>query len=125
MQRPSNGANPTGKVVMSQCSIGIYGPQAFIMPLIDIVGFIKTDESVCLDVSSIKPNSAVILIACSQYNRQRWRYESNTKRIVHIKTGLCLTIDRRKSHLTISECTEGRINKRQRWIIIEQEWHHQ
>ncbi|UXI23015.1 microtubule binding protein YTM1 [Sarcoptes scabiei] len=121
LQRPSNGPNPIGKVKMAQCSIELYGPQAFVISKPEQIDSIRTDESVCLDVSSRKPSTPVILIACSQMERQKWQYKIETSQIIHLRSKLCLTLDRTKSQLIIDECSTR--NRKQQWEIIEQIWY--
>ncbi|KAH7645703.1 polypeptide n-acetylgalactosaminyltransferase 13 [Dermatophagoides farinae] len=121
MQRPSNGVHPIGKVIMAKCSIEIYGPQSFIIPLTGETGYIKSDESVCIDANSKKTNASILLIGCNQLERQKWRYDSKFKQIIHIKSSLCITIDRRKTTLSLAKCLSNN-NKRQAWKIISQNW---
>lgn len=120
MQRPSNGVHPIGKVIMTKCSIEIYGPQSFIVPSKGKIGFIKSDESVCIDANSKKTNTSILLIGCNQLERQKWRYDSKFKHIIHVKSSLCITIDRQKTTLLLAKCLQN--NKRQAWKIISQNW---
>ncbi|KAI2810439.1 polypeptide N-acetylgalactosaminyltransferase, partial [Blomia tropicalis] len=92
LQRPSNGPNPTGKVITTKCALDIYGPQGFVIPVVNKPGFIMTDESVCLDVNSADEHSPVLLIACSEFDRQKWTIHPKTNFIVHQKSKLCLTL---------------------------------
>lgn len=120
MQRPSNGVHPIGKVIMKKCSIEIYGPQSFVIPSNGETGFIRSDESVCMDANAKKTDPSILLIGCNQLERQKWRYDLRFKQIIHVKTTLCITIDRRKTTLSLAKCLPN--NKRQAWKIISQNW---
>ncbi|KAK6628245.1 hypothetical protein RUM43_002057 [Polyplax serrata] len=79
---------------------------------------VMTDESVCLDVPDMNEvNAKVKVIACSGSERQKWQYDKNGQRMVHIKTGLCLDIHDEKA--VIASCNS---NPSQRWILHSMPW---
>lgn len=120
VQKPSSGRNPTGKLITGKCAIEVYGPQMFVMPSSDESGYWMTDESVCLDVNSSTEHSAALLVACAEFDRQRWIYHSSSQQIVHVKSKLCLTLDKRGAFMSIRKCKDT--NPRQRWNILTKEW---
>ena len=120
IQKPSNGRNPTGKVITTKCAIEVYGPQNFVAPPPEREGFIMTDESVCLDVSSSNEHSSVLLIACSEFDRQKWIFREAAQQIVHHKSNLCLTLSKRGTFLSITRCRRG--YNRQRWTFVDKRW---
>ena len=120
LQRPSNGPNPTGKVITTKCALDIYGPQGFVIPVVNKPCFIMTDESVCLDVNSADEHSPVLWIACSEFDRQKWTIHPKTNFIVHQKSKLCLTLGKRGSSLLLIKCRPD--HNRQRWNIRDNQW---
>lgn len=105
---------------MATCAIEIYSPQSFVLPLDDETGYIQSDESVCLDTNSASANSPVLLITCSEFDRQKWRYDSENNWLVHHKTNLCLTLDKRGTFLSIRKCVPD--YARQQWIVLTHQW---
>ncbi|CAL4118190.1 unnamed protein product, partial [Meganyctiphanes norvegica] len=92
LTRPhSNGGSsqPSGITSLRDCVIETYPQQTFIM---NKRGYIMTDESVCLDspdaLSSKEPQ--VRILACSEYERQKWTFKEKTQQIRHLQSGLCL-----------------------------------
>lgn len=120
LQRPSSGRNPTGKVILAKCAIELLGTQMFIAPKVGEVGYIRSDESTCLDVSSSVEYSPVFFIACNPLGRQRWLIEAHTQRIVHFNSKLCITLDRRAIFLQLRKC---RVEyKKQQWKFENRIW---
>ena len=105
---------------MAKCSIELYSPQSFVMPVDDTAGYIQTDESVCLDVNSSHEHAPVLLIACNELQRQKWRVERNNKQIIHNKTGLCLSLDKRGTYLSIRKCKNN--FRKQQWLVLDRKW---
>lgn len=126
LQRSSSlgSLNPTGKVVMGKCSAltdeQLYGPQLFTVPADNSEGYIMSDESVCLDVNSSTEQSAVLLIACAEFDRQRWRHEASSGQIVHVKSSLCVTLDKGGTYLAIKKCRPS--SRRQKWSMQVKRW---
>lgn len=116
--------NPTGKVVTGRCAAAsdadLFGPQLFTVPPDDTEGAIMSDESVCLDVNSSAEHSAVLLIACAELDRQRWRYQSASRQLVHVKSSLCVTLDKGGTFLAIRKCRPA--SRRQKWNIHVKQW---
>ncbi|KAF5296609.1 hypothetical protein FQA39_LY12437 [Lamprigera yunnana] len=88
-------------------------------------GFIMTDDSVCLDA----PEKQVIglpkvrIMACSGYNRQKWKYNKNTKQLIHLSNKLCLDLPPSKKYedgLVLNSCTN---NTTQKWELESVPWH--
>lgn len=119
IQRPSNrqAANgimsgPVGTVDTEACSIEVYSPQLFVYTK---QGVIMSDDSVCLDVSqSPHTNSPVLMIACSELDRQRWSVDPKSGKITHIKSKLCLSLHRRSmKSLVLDNCTRSTT-----WLLV-------
>lgn len=110
--------------MLAKCSIELYGPQMFVMPRAGRRGYIRSDESTCLDVSSATEYSVVFLIACSSLSRQHWLLEPDTGRIVHANSKLCLTLERRGIFGQLRKCkpTLSTTAKRQQWTIADRVW---
>lgn len=123
---PLGSLNPTGKVVMGKCAAltdqehALYGPQLFTVPTSNSEGYIMSDESVCLDVNSSAEHSPVLLIACAEFDRQRWRHEASSGQIVHVKSSLCVTLDKGGTYLVIRKCRPS--SRRQKWAMQVKQW---
>lgn len=133
VQRPSGrgasaGVGPVGKLDLERCTIEAYSPQSFIYTK---KGFIMSDDSVCLDV--VKPygedslpvaGSTVLLLGCSEMSRQKWRYDPVTKRIEHVSSDLCLSIDSSSfKHVILDSClNDDSGDKRQKWNLVPLQW---
>lgn len=118
MQKPNaKSGQPVGKVELAKCSIEIYPPQNFIYTK---HGFLMSDESVCLDVNEASKDSSVLLLACSEFKRQKWKYDPFQKLLKHVESDLCLDVVPEKKTLTLHQCSEN--SKSQLWEMIPIEW---
>ncbi|KAA0191119.1 hypothetical protein HAZT_HAZT001487 [Hyalella azteca] len=122
IQQPITGSSsqPTGPAILQDCVIEFYQPQSFVF---NKKGFIMTDESVCLDVpeSRTVPNPQVRLMACNEYDRQKWTYDEDTRHIVHVLSGKCLDIAgvAHPTALTLNPCEDI---PSQRWTFKHDDW---
>ena len=114
--------NPTGKVITGRCATAdlLFSPQLFTVPPADTPGYIMSDESVCLDVNSSTEHSAVLLIACAEFDRQRWRYQSTSRQLLHVSSSLCVTLDKGGTFLSLRKCRPAA--RRQKWNIHVKQW---
>ncbi|KAK7075733.1 polypeptide N-acetylgalactosaminyltransferase, partial [Halocaridina rubra] len=124
LQKPtgSSGANqPTGPTALGNCVYETYLPQTFVFSK---KGFIMTDESVCLDApdaeSSKEPQ--VRIMACNEFERQRWTYDNDTHQVRHIMSGLCLDLPSRANPETLSLQKCDTYTKSQRWTFEDEDW---
>lgn len=124
VQRPNSkgdlvGKHPVGKVELEPCAIELYAAQTFVYTK---KGFIMTDESVCMDVAEQRKNAPILLLACSEMKRQKWKYDPMTKKITHVLSGLCVDVfDRTQKTLILDECKEE--SRGQRWDMVALDWH--
>ena len=118
MERPTskNGSSsPVGKIQLKKCAIEIYSPQNFIYTK---QGYIMTDESVCVDVNDSIDNSPVLLLACNESKRQKWKYDPVNKSLKHFNSDLCLELTTNEI-LSIKECTQS---LGQTWELESMNW---
>jgi len=66
-----------------------------------------TDESVCLDVNEAQEDTSVLLIACSQFKRQKWRYNPSQKCLVHLESNLYFDATITDKILILKKCSLG------------------
>ena len=73
-------------------------------PVVPLAGYIMTDESVCLDSPDFERESRpqVRVMACNEFDRQRWTYDETTRLVKHIKSGLCLDLPSKMTPDTLS-----------------------
>lgn len=119
---------PYGVASVSDCIIELYPPQLFILTP---DGYVKTDDSVCLDAPEHKDaESEVRIMACNTLDRQKWRYDKEMERVVHSISGKCLDLPSKKKPL--SPTTTGGTalelracdakSKSQSWILEDVKW---
>lgn len=119
---------PYGVASISDCIIELYAPQLFILTP---DGYLKTDDSVCLDAPEYKDlESEVRIMACNTLERQKWRHNKETNRLTHVLSGKCLDLPVKKklNNLTSSggialelrKCDEK--SKSQEWNLEKVEW---
>jgi len=121
-QKPNTIGGPSsvgvGRIELEKCLIETYAAQCFIYTQ---SGLIMTDESLCLDVLDPMVGSSILLLACSQIKRQKWRYNPISNVVIHIQTNLCIdlssTIERR---VVLNKCNN---NLSQRWQMIPINWY--
>jgi len=119
LQRPSTKTGqPVGKVLLEKCAIEIYTQQNFVYTK---HGYIMTDESVCLDVNEAQEDTSVLLIVCSEFKRQKWKYNPSQKSLIHLESNLCLEATKANKILTLKKCSVG--SKSQKWDMIPIDWH--
>lgn len=113
LQIPSNdiGSN-VGRLELVKCiHDSFYKKQLFVY---DKLGWIMTDDSLCVDVSQLNADDSpvtngngranVILIACSEQERQKWRIEFEANQVRHVSSGLCLDLKGKTRYLTLRPC---------------------
>lgn len=111
------GTSPVGKLGIEKCTIDPYPGQSFVYTK---KGYIMTDDSVCFDVTSGGAGNFVLLLACSEMRRQKWRYDLDTKQFIHIESDLCLTLESKSyKFVTIDTCTD---TETQKWDLISVHW---
>ncbi|XP_045121759.1 polypeptide N-acetylgalactosaminyltransferase 1-like [Portunus trituberculatus] len=112
---------PTGTATLKECVIEVYPPQTFVF---NKKGYIMTDESVCLDSpdfdTATRPQ--VRVMACNEFDRQRWTYDETSRLVKHIKSGLCLDLpsNMNSDTLSLNKCDSS--SKNQRWTFQHEEW---
>ncbi|XP_029843377.2 polypeptide N-acetylgalactosaminyltransferase 1 [Ixodes scapularis] len=118
--RPSskNYHQPVGRVVLEECALTYYAMQHFVFTE---EGFIKTDESICLDSPESKADTNVVMIACNDLQRQKWRYDPKAQIIVHKTSRMCLDLPSRRGPqgVTLQRCHGG---SSQRWLMEPVDW---
>lgn len=115
VQIPSNdiGSNVVGRLELVKCvQESFYKKQLFVYDRTG--GWLMTDDSLCIDVSQLDVDDSpatngngranVILIACSEQDRQKWRVESDDDRIRHVSSDLCLDVKGKTRYLTLRQC---------------------
>ena len=122
LQRPNAknvvGGHPVGRAELEPCAIETYSAQAFVYTK---TGFLMTDESVCLDVTDPRPGAPVMMLACAEFERQKWRYETDRRHLIHIQSGLCATVDSRTDkQVTVARCSS--YTGGQRWDMVPIDW---
>ncbi|CAL8141125.1 unnamed protein product [Orchesella dallaii] len=118
---------PYGVATVSDCIIEMYSPQLFILTP---DGYLKTDDSVCLDAPEFKDSvSDVRIMACNTLQRQRWSYEKKTERLIHTASGKCLDLPSKKKlpvspvggiALELRACDDK--SKSQTWALEDIKW---
>ncbi|XP_071520484.1 polypeptide N-acetylgalactosaminyltransferase 1-like [Panulirus ornatus] len=125
LQRPmgkGGGSNqPTGPAVLRECVIETYPPQSFVF---NKKGYIMTDESVCLDApdADAAKEPQVRIMACNEFDRQRWTYDESTHLLKHIQSGMCLDLPSKSNPETLSLQTCDSYSKSQKWIFQHEDW---
>ncbi|CAL4123648.1 unnamed protein product [Meganyctiphanes norvegica] len=124
LTRPGNSGSssqPTGVTSLRDCVIETYPSQSFIM---NKKGFIMTDESVCLDApdASHSKEPQVRIMACNEYERQKWTYDETKKQVRHLQSGLCLDLPSRANPDTLSLQNCDSYAKSQRWNFQYEDW---
>ncbi|KAK4308027.1 hypothetical protein Pmani_020257 [Petrolisthes manimaculis] len=122
MGRTIGSLQPTGPAVLKECVIETYPPQAFVFSK---KGYIMTDESVCLDApdsEATQDQPQVRIMACSEYDRQRWTYNDDTLLLKHVKSGLCLDLPSKSKPDTLSLGKCDGYNQGQKWVFEHVEW---
>lgn len=116
LQVPSNdiGSTNVGRIELSKCiHDSLYKKQLFVY---DKAGWLMTDDSLCFDISQFETDDFsmvhnkkfnIILIACSEQERQKWRIEFETNQIRHLKSNLCLDLKRKTHFLTLRPCDKS------------------
>lgn len=109
---------PVGRVLLEECSYTHYPMQYFVLTE---DGFIKADEGICLDSPESQADTNVVMIACNELQRQKWRYDPKMHIIVHQKTRMCLDLPSRHSPqgVTLQRCNGG---SSQQWIMEAVDW---
>jgi len=130
---------PSGPAILEECVTGFYGPQQVVIAGGQLekqsqykrketkipVGFIMSDESVCLDsptVSEVDDESTVRYQACNQIDRQVWIYDDTTRNFIHAESGKCLTHPHAGTSaiLNLKLCQEQ--SSEQMWELVEEQW---
>lgn len=113
---------PMGIAKLNQCLKEELLIEMFVMTR---EGFIMTDDSVCLDA----PEKQVIgpmkvrIMACSGYSRQKWKYNKNTKQLVHVSNKRCLDVPSSRKYedgLVLNSCNGSTTQK---WELESVVWH--
>lgn len=83
-----------------------------------------TDESVCLDAPDYDSAKTpqVRIMACNEYERQRWSYDESAKLLKHVKTGMCLDLPSKANPDTLSLQKCDSSAKSQRWTFQHEDW---
>lgn len=83
-----------------------------------------TDESVCLDVPDSKTvrQPQVRIMACNEYERQKWTYDQDKGHLIHVMSGKCLDMAgvSHPSALTLNTCEQQIAS--QKWIFQHEDW---
>lgn len=124
LQRPmgKGGSNqPTGTAVLRECVYEVYPSQIFVFSK---KGYIMTDESVCLDAPDAESakNPQVRIMACNEYERQKWTYKEDTKQVQHKQTGWCLDLPSKSNPDTLSLSMCDTYSTSQRWNFEHVDW---
>ncbi|XP_064455998.1 polypeptide N-acetylgalactosaminyltransferase 1-like [Ornithodoros turicata] len=119
-KRPSSKTyhQPVGRVLLEECSYTHYPMQYFVFTE---EGFIKTDEAICLDSPESQADTNVVMIACNELPRQKWRYDPKLHVIMHKKTKMCLDLPSQHSPqgITLQRCNGG---SSQQWTMEAVDW---
>ncbi|KAK5641600.1 hypothetical protein RI129_010147 [Pyrocoelia pectoralis] len=113
---------PMGIAKLNQCLKEELLIEMFVMTR---EGFIMTDDSVCLDApeKQVIGPAKVRIMACSGYSRQKWKYNKNTKQLVHISNKLCLDVPPSRKYedgLVLNSCNGSTTQK---WQLESVVWH--
>ncbi|XP_042203986.1 polypeptide N-acetylgalactosaminyltransferase 13-like [Homarus americanus] len=125
LQKPvgqGSGSNqPTGPAVLRECVIETYPLQTFVFTN---KGYIMTDESVCLDApdADSSPEPQVRIMACNEFERQRWTYNEDNLLLKHLMSGMCLGLPSKANPETLSLQKCDSYNKGQKWIFQHEDW---
>lgn len=106
---------PYGPATMSDCILELYAPQLFV---VTPEGYIKTDDSVCLDAIEFKDGSEVRIMACNTLKRQKWTISNGN--VVHSLSGKCLDLPDKGDGLVVRECLSG--SRSQLWTLENVQW---
>lgn len=121
LQVPTNDLNPTssvGRIELSKCSQdSFYKKQLFVFD--EKKGWLMTDDSLCVDVSQLDEDDSsfhnranIILIACSEQERQKWKINFKDNQIRHAMSDLCLDLKpRNTNYLTLKTCDQSKRNQ--------------
>ncbi|XP_054724521.1 polypeptide N-acetylgalactosaminyltransferase 13-like isoform X2 [Uloborus diversus] len=119
-QRGSSSApqHTMGKMTLFSCVFEIYPRQLFVYTKKEQI---MTDESLCLDSPEGAADTYVVLLACNELLRQKWKYDATKQVLVHVKSGLCLDLpsSTRPDALTLQTCTDSR---NQKWMLESVNW---
>lgn len=111
-------SQPSGYAVLETCLPRPILSQMFVMTT---DGIIMTDESVCLDApdhDTRHKTPKVKIMACSGHNRQKWRYDEQSKTFVHVSSEMCLQSTNDEGPV-IAACTK---NVDQKWLLESIPW---
>lgn len=112
------GSSSVGALDLEGCAIEPYSSQSFVYTK---KGFIMTDDSVCFDITDQSVGSSVLLLACSELKKQKWKYDPKTRRISHVSTGFCLKVEpKSRKRLIIDYCQDEQ--KSQMFDMISVDW---
>ncbi|KAK8747487.1 hypothetical protein OTU49_016412 [Cherax quadricarinatus] len=124
LQRPvgPGGSNqPTGPALLRECVIETFPLQTFVFTK---KGYIMTDESVCLDApdadSAREPQ--VRIMACNEFERQRWTYDEQSRLLKHLMSGLCLDLPSKANPETLSLQKCDAYSRSQKWHFQHEDW---
>lgn len=81
-------------------------------------GYIKTDDSVCLDAVEYKDGSEVRIMACNTLKRQKWKVLNG--RVKHGVSGKCLDLADKGEGLVVRDCLDG--SRSQQWSLENVAW---
>ncbi|XP_076349315.1 polypeptide N-acetylgalactosaminyltransferase 1-like isoform X1 [Tachypleus tridentatus] len=120
-QRPNTkgtSRQPVGKVQLGDCVFETYPQQYFVLTK---EGFLMTDESICLDSPEATADTNVVMLACNEYKRQKWKYNPTDRTLMHVKSKLCLDLPSPHSPdgLTLQHCNKL---ARQEWLFETVTW---
>ncbi|XP_042897233.1 polypeptide N-acetylgalactosaminyltransferase 13 [Parasteatoda tepidariorum] len=107
-----------GKVKLFPCVFEVYPKQLFVY---NEKGQVMTDESICLDSPEGAEDTYVVMLACSDLLRQKWKYIPTKQIFLHIKSDLCLSLPSksRPEALTLQTC-DGSTS--QKWDFESVDW---
>jgi len=78
-----------------------------------------TDESVCVD----NLDGEARAMACSGLHRQMWYHDLKSNTIVHVDTGLCLSLARASEEAVQVAVYTCDTSSDQHWILDSVPWH--
>lgn len=109
---------PVGKAQLGECVFEIYSKQYLMYTK---QGYIMMDESVCLDSPEERKESSVMILACNEFTRQKWKYDIKTSHLIHANTKFCLDIPSKINvdSLTLQPCEK---KSSQEWLLESIEW---
>jgi polypeptide N-acetylgalactosaminyltransferase len=113
-----NFGQPYGLATVTECILELYSPQLFILTP---EGYIKTDDSVCLDAPEFKDDeSEVRIMACNTLQRQQWARQQDS--IVHKLSGKCLDLPTQTTRGGLSLRSCDSYSQSQRWDLEPIHW---